>query len=55
MYRDKLGRDEGERAKILDTLLVVLNEKDFITEGHAHGYPNFAKKLETILACRQRN
>jgi diguanylate cyclase (GGDEF)-like protein/PAS domain S-box-containing protein len=45
MYRDKLGRGEGERAKILDTLLAVLNEKDFIIEGHAHRLSELCQKV----------
>lgn len=50
MYRDKLGRGEGERAKILDTLLVVLNEKDFITEGNAQRLSELCQKVRDNLS-----
>ncbi|MGB9921138.1 MAG: HD domain-containing phosphohydrolase, partial [Moorellales bacterium] len=36
MYREKLLRGTGARSRILKALLAVLEEKDFLTAGHAH-------------------
>jgi diguanylate cyclase (GGDEF)-like protein/PAS domain S-box-containing protein len=34
MYRDKLYRSPSTRSQVVQTLLVALAERDFITEGH---------------------
>ena len=35
MYRDKLNRDVNSRSQIMKTLMAALEERDFITSGHA--------------------
>ncbi|MGM0646702.1 MAG: PAS domain S-box protein, partial [Thermodesulfobacteriota bacterium] len=41
MYRDKLNRDLNSRSQILTALMAALEERDFMTSGHAH-------RLETL-------
>jgi diguanylate cyclase (GGDEF)-like protein/PAS domain S-box-containing protein len=36
MYRDKLNRDVTSRSQIMKALMAALEERDFITSGHAH-------------------
>jgi diguanylate cyclase (GGDEF)-like protein/PAS domain S-box-containing protein len=36
MYRDKLHRDVNSRSQIMKALMAALEERDFITSGHAH-------------------
>ncbi|MGM0760752.1 MAG: PAS domain S-box protein [Thermodesulfobacteriota bacterium] len=36
MYRDKLNRDINARSQIIKALMAALEEKDFVTSGHAH-------------------
>ncbi|MFO7875560.1 MAG: HD domain-containing phosphohydrolase [Desulfovermiculus sp.] len=36
MYRDKLHRDITSRSQIMKGLMAALEERDFITSGHAH-------------------
>lgn len=35
MYRDKLHKGVGAKSQIIQSLMVTLRERDFITEGHA--------------------
>ncbi len=44
MYRDKLGKNITFRSQIIRSLMAALEERDFITSGHAH-------RLED-LSCR---
>ena len=44
MYRDKLSKDITVRSQIIRSLMAALEERDFITSGHAH-------RLED-LCCR---
>lgn len=41
MYRDKLNREDNSRSQILRALMKALEERDFITNGHA-------KRLEEL-------
>lgn len=43
MYRDKLHRDVNSRSQIMKALMAALEERDFITSGHAH-------RLETLCS-----
>ncbi len=43
MYRDKLHRDVNSRSQIMKALMTALEERDFITSGHAH-------RLETLCS-----
>jgi diguanylate cyclase (GGDEF)-like protein len=36
MYRDKLGKNITVRSQIIRSLMAALEERDFITSGHAH-------------------
>ncbi len=45
MYRNKLHKGEGEKAKIFDSLMTALNERDFITEGHAQRLTELCRKM----------
>ena len=45
MYRDKLNRDINSRSQILKALMAALEERDFITSGHAHRLEDLCRKL----------
>lgn len=45
MYQDKLYRSSGSRKRIVDTLLATLDERDFITGGHAQRLTRYCQKI----------
>lgn len=45
MYRDKLNRDINSRSQIMKALMAALEERDFITSGHALRLENLCVKL----------
>lgn len=44
MYREKLHRSQSARSAIVKTVMKLLEERDFITEGHA-------ERLQDIVSC----
>ncbi|HHX77180.1 MAG TPA: diguanylate cyclase [Firmicutes bacterium] len=54
MYRDKLQKGEGLKAKILNTLMVALGEKDYITEGHAQRLTRLSKNIGEKMGLSQQ-
>jgi diguanylate cyclase (GGDEF)-like protein/PAS domain S-box-containing protein len=45
MYRDKLNRDDNSRSQIMKALMAALEERDFITSGHAHRLEELCVRL----------
>jgi diguanylate cyclase (GGDEF)-like protein/PAS domain S-box-containing protein len=45
MYRDKLNRDVNARSQIMKALMAALEERDFITSGHAHRLEDLCVRL----------
>ncbi|MFP4257850.1 MAG: HD domain-containing phosphohydrolase [Desulfovermiculus sp.] len=45
MYRDKLNRDINSRSQIMKALMAALEERDFITSGHAHRLEDLCVRL----------
>ncbi len=45
MYRDKLNRNINSRSQIMTALMAALDERDFITSGHAHRLEELCLKL----------
>ncbi|WP_084288149.1 PAS domain S-box protein [Desulfovermiculus halophilus] len=45
MYQDKLSRDLNSRSQIMKALMAALEERDFITSGHAHRLENLSLQL----------
>jgi diguanylate cyclase (GGDEF)-like protein/PAS domain S-box-containing protein len=45
MYRDKLNRDINARSQIMKALMAALEERDFITSGHAHRLEDLCVRL----------
>jgi diguanylate cyclase (GGDEF)-like protein len=49
MYREKLHRRQSNRSAIVDTVMKLLEARDFITEGHADRMQELAVKLGLAL------
>jgi len=49
MYREKLHRGNDPRAQIIDSLLVTLGERDFITEGHLRRLEELCLKIGKLV------
>ena len=45
MYRDKLNKDVTVRSRIMRTIMAAMEERDFITHGHARRLEDLSKKL----------
>ncbi len=45
LFRDKLHRGAGASYQIIESLMAVLGERDFITEGHVRRLENLANKM----------
>lgn len=45
MYREKLNRSQNARSAIVQTIMNLLEEQDFITEGHADRMQNIVVNL----------
>lgn len=45
MYQDKLTRNLNSRSQIIKALLAALEERDYITSGHAHRLRELCEKL----------
>jgi diguanylate cyclase (GGDEF)-like protein len=45
MYRDKLNQDINARSQIMKALMAALEERDFITSGHAHRLEDLCVRL----------
>lgn len=45
MYREKLNRSQSARSAIVQTIMKLLQEQDFITEGHADRMQNIVLNL----------
>ncbi len=54
MYRDKLQKGEGLKAKILNTLMAALGEKDYITEGHAQRLTRLSRNIGEKMGLSQQ-
>jgi diguanylate cyclase (GGDEF)-like protein/PAS domain S-box-containing protein len=55
MYREKLHRSNSARSAIVQTLMKALEERDFITEGHAQRMQDNIRELAVILGMPSRN
>ncbi|GEM_PF-1314824 len=57
MYKDKLSQKKSVRSSIIETLMVSLGERDFITQGHAERLEMLATRLgEAVgLASHEMN
>ncbi len=49
MYRDKLYRNTKARHKSIQALLAALEERDYITQGHAQRLENLCRKMGEIV------
>ncbi len=49
MYRDKLSRNSKSGGTVVSTLIKTLNERDFITGGHAERLSKMSRKLGEII------
>ena len=49
MYREKLHRRQSNRSAIVDTVMKLLEARDFITEGHADRMQELVVKLSQTL------
>jgi diguanylate cyclase (GGDEF)-like protein/PAS domain S-box-containing protein len=55
MYREKLTRSQSSRSAIVQTLMKAMEERDFITEGHAVRLHYYVKKLALVLGMTMRH
>ncbi|MHB8917147.1 MAG: HD-GYP domain-containing protein, partial [Desulfocucumaceae bacterium] len=55
MYREKLHRSQSVRSAIVQTLLKALEERDFITEGHADRMQDQAVILAKSIGLPERS
>lgn len=55
MYREKLHRNKSARSAIVQTLMKALEERDFITEGHAERLQNLAVCLAGTIGLSRRS
>jgi diguanylate cyclase (GGDEF)-like protein/PAS domain S-box-containing protein len=57
MYRDKMSRDNSSKSKIVKALLTALDERDYITHGHAQRLDDLCQKLaiEAGLSPKQQS
>lgn len=49
MYMDKLQRKQSSRNSLVQALMKVLEEKDYITEGHSQRIISYADKISSKL------
>ncbi len=55
MYRDKLHRGAGAKSQIIQSLMVTLKERDYITEGHARRLEKLCLKIgEKVRLSRKK-
>lgn len=45
MYNEKLIQKKSSKSQIIDSLMAALEERDHITEGHAHRVAEYCKKI----------
>ncbi len=45
MYRHKLHKGTGAKSQIIESLMVTLGERDFVTEGHARRLEELSRKV----------
>ncbi len=53
MYRDKLAKEVTARSQILRSLMAALEERDFITSGHAYRLENLCRKMGERLGLSE--
>ena len=49
MYRGKLHRSQSTRSAIVQTVMSLLEARDFITEGHAERLPDMVTRLARVV------
>ena len=54
MYRDKLHRSQSTRSVIVQTVMKLLEARDFITEGHAYRIQSFSSALARAIGLSER-
>jgi diguanylate cyclase (GGDEF)-like protein/PAS domain S-box-containing protein len=54
MYREKLHRSQSARSATVQTLMKALEERDFITEGHAERLQNLVAILARSIGLHER-
>ena len=54
MYREKLYRSQSARSAIVKTVMKLLEERDFITEGHADRLQSIISSLGSAIGLRRR-
>jgi len=54
MYREKLHRRQSARSSIVNTLIKALEERDFITGGHAERLQDLVAGLASTIGLKQR-
>lgn len=54
MYREKLHRSQSTRSALVQTLMKALEERDFITEGHAERLQNLVALLAKSIGLPER-
>jgi len=54
MYREKLHRRQSARSSIVNTLIKALEERDFITGGHAERLQDLVANLASTIGLKQR-
>ena len=54
MYREKLHRQQSTRSAVVHTLMLALEARDFITEGHADRLQSLVARLAERLALPER-
>lgn len=53
MYREKLFHRQSTKSKNIETLITMLDERDFITQGHAHRMAELVMKLAEKLEVNE--
>ncbi len=54
MYRDKLHKGAGAKSQIINSLMITLGERDFITEGHASRLEDLCRKMGKEVNLSQK-
>lgn len=54
MYREKLHSRQSARSSIVQALMKALEERDFITEGHAGRLPELMEEMAVTLGLPER-
>ncbi|RQD72863.1 MAG: diguanylate cyclase, partial [Candidatus Syntrophonatronum acetioxidans] len=54
MYRDKLHRGSGAKSQIIKSLMIALEERDYITEGHVRRLGKMCLQVGEKLSLSQK-